>query len=166
VASFEERLERHLHAATERVERLREQAEDIAGQLAAAEEELERLSIGGEVYRMVMMEDPGLAERPAPRVSGSASPIGILLIPERGGRVSLTDLPVDYRDILEILARAEGPLRARDVAAAVGLGESSLKAEGMRSKLNRLAQRGWASKTAEGRFTVTAEVRAQVNAGT
>ena len=63
-----------------------------------------------------------------------------------------TVLPVVYRDVLEVLADAGKPLRTRQVAAALGLGEQRGSVEGLRLKLKRLVQRGWLAEPEVGLF--------------
>lgn len=46
-----------------------------------------------------------------------------------------------YRRILVAFAEAEGPLRCKECAPAVGLGTQANHVEGMRSKLKRLVER-------------------------
>ena len=49
------------------------------------------------------------------------------------------------------------PLRAGQIAAAAGLGTDKAKVEGLRSKLKRLAERGWLAEDAgPGLFTLPA----------
>jgi hypothetical protein len=63
-------------------------------------------------------------------------------------------LPPSYQDLLEVLADAERPLRAVGIAAAAGLSTDKPKIEGLRSKLERLAERGWLAKDGPGLFTL------------
>jgi hypothetical protein len=160
VAGLLERLEQREEAARRRVEGLREQAARIAEQLADAEEALNRLVITRETVDEVLAE-PEL-ESAAAAVAVTASPAGVGPVPHRTAETAVAELPVSYRDVMEVLARVDEPLRAKDVAAAVGMGESSVKAEGMRSKLNRLADRGWIIKTDAGGFTLDPVTRALV----
>ncbi len=67
----------------------------------------------------------------------------------RGGRVLRPSaLPEAYRDLLEVLGDAGRPLRAGQIAAAAGLRTDKAKVEGLRSKLKRLAGRGWLAEDA------------------
>jgi len=52
-------------------------------------------------------------------------------------------LPASYQDLLEVLADAGRPLRAGNIAAAARLSTDKSKIDGLRSKLKRLAERGW-----------------------
>jgi hypothetical protein len=57
-------------------------------------------------------------------------------------------LPQAYRDLLEVVADAGRPLRAAQIAAAAGLSTDRVRVEGLRSKLKRLAERGWLAEEA------------------
>ena len=57
-------------------------------------------------------------------------------------------LPQDYRDLLEVAEDAGRPLRAGQIAAAAGLSTDRGKVETLRSKLKRLAERGWLAEEA------------------
>jgi hypothetical protein len=63
-------------------------------------------------------------------------------------------LPTSYQDILDGLADASEPLRAKYVDAAAGLSPEVSKVEGLRSKLKRLVEREWLIEDGPGRFTV------------
>ena len=63
-------------------------------------------------------------------------------------------LPPSYRDLLEILADAGRPLRAGGIAAAAGLSTGKSAVGGLRSKLKRLAERGWLAEDGPGLFTL------------
>src|SRR5258708_39578605 len=63
-------------------------------------------------------------------------------------------LPTSYQDLLEVLADAGRPLRAGSIAAAAGLSTDKAKIEGLRSKLKRLAERGWLAEDGPGLFTL------------
>lgn len=69
----------------------------------------------------------------------------------RGPAVAV--LPKAYRDLVEVLVDAGHPLRAVQVAAAVGLSIDKSKVEGLRAKLKRLVDRGWLTEAGPGRFT-------------
>jgi len=63
-------------------------------------------------------------------------------------------LPPSCQDLLEVLADAGRPLRAGNIAAAAGLSTDKSKIEGLRSKLKRLAERGWLTEDGPGLFTL------------
>ena len=59
-----------------------------------------------------------------------------------------------YQDLMEVLANTGHAMRAGQVAAAAGLSTDKSKIEGLRSKLNRLAERGWLALEGPGLFIV------------
>ncbi|WP_319595743.1 hypothetical protein [Streptomyces sp. ID05-04B] len=63
-------------------------------------------------------------------------------------------LPDVYRDIVEIVADAPGPLQAKQIVPRLGLEATTAKIEGTRGKLKRLVERGWLNEDAPGRFTL------------
>ena len=64
-------------------------------------------------------------------------------------------LPADYQRLLVIVREAAGPVKVRDVGEVLGLPvEMRGKLEPLRGKLNRLADRGWLRKLADGRFAI------------
>ena len=73
-------------------------------------------------------------------------------------------LPVAYRDVVEVLADA-GPLRARQVCQAVGVGAEPRHREGMRIKLKRLVERGWLVEAEPGLFACAGGVAAALDGG-
>jgi hypothetical protein len=78
--------------------------------------------------------------------------VGAVTVPVWQVGVEEAVLPVAYRDVLEVLADAGKPLRARQIAAALGLGQEPRHVEGLRLKLKRLVQRGWLAEPAAGLF--------------
>ncbi len=84
----------------------------------------------------------GLEEVPAAARVG----VGAVRVPQWQAGLEEAVLPVAYRDVLEVLADAAQPLRAKQIAAALGLGEEPRGVEGLRLKLKRLVKRGWPSR--------------------
>ena len=78
--------------------------------------------------------------------------VGGVTVPEWRAGVEEAVLPVAYRDVLEVLADAGQALRARQIAAALGLGEEPRSVEGLRLKLKRLVKRGWLAEPVAGLF--------------
>nr|WSW48701.1 hypothetical protein OG296_36815 [Streptomyces sp. NBC_01001] len=79
--------------------------------------------------------------------------IGVLTVPNwRPGMMSDV-LPSVYRDIVEVVADAPGPVRAKQIVPRIGLPAETGKIEGTRSKLKRLVERGWLDEDAPGMFT-------------
>jgi hypothetical protein len=154
MGSLIDELQRREAAARAEAEGLRGQIAQLTERLAGVEERLSRLVItretvdevlsgsGAEASSAVM---PGGAV--APR-SGHPSPIGMLAVPPWRAGLEASVLPEAYRDLLEVLEDAGRPLRAAQIAAAAGLSTDKAKVEGLRSKLKRLAERGWLAEEA------------------
>ena len=153
MGSLIEELKRQEEAARAEADRLRARIEELAGDLARAEEQASRLVIAREEVTRVLGEPAGPASTPAgePR---PASPIGAVTVPswQEGSEASV--LPGPYQDLLEVAADAGRPLRAGEFAAAAGLRTDKAKVEGLRSKLKLLAARGWLAPVAGGLFTL------------
>jgi hypothetical protein len=155
MGSLIEELKRQEEAARAEADRLRARIEELAGDLARAEEQASRLVIAREEVTRVL-EQPAVAELPAgsagePR---TASPIGAVAVPPWQEGADASVLPRAYQDLLEAAADAGRPLRAREFAAATGLPTEKAKVEGLRSKLRLLAGRGWLAPAPGGLYTL------------
>lgn len=95
----------------------------------------------------------GLGKAPAAARVGA----GVVTVPVWQAGVEEAVLPVAYRDVLEVLADAGQPLRAKQIAAALGLGGEPRSVEGLRLKLKRLVRRGWLAEPAAGLFARRAQ---------
>ena len=172
MGSLLEELARREAAARERVERLRER-------LAAEEELLSRLVITRETVEEILGEAAELVEQPAVGIGrvgwhrrpgrgrwpeeglpSGGSPIGVVTVPRWRPGMDASVLPRAYQDVLEVLVDAGGAMRAGKIVAALGLPVEAAKVEGLRSKLKRMAERGWLSEDAPGLFAVTEQVAA------
>ena len=159
MGSLIEELRRREAAARAEADRMRSRIEELAEDLARAEEQVSRLAIAREEVTRVLGEPAaaglpaGEAREPAeePR---PASPIGAVAVPpwQEGAEASV--LPQSYQDLLEVAADAGRPLRAAEFAAAAGLATGKVKVEGLRSKLKLLAGRGWLAGEPGGLFTL------------
>src|SRR6266511_5728337 len=175
-------LEAREAAAYARAEALRARIAELAEQLTAEEELCSRLGITRQTVLEILggRDDHGwgalegadggpggveldgdAAVRAALRIDGpvaraglqeapAAVAVGAVTVPQAG--VGEAVLPVAYRDVLEVLADAGQPLRAKQIAAALGLGEEPRGVEGLRLKLKRLVKRGWLAEPAAGLF--------------
>lgn len=86
-------------------------------------------------------------------VPGQVAGRTVMLIPHREPGVEEDSLPWDQR-IIAAVRQAAGPVMAREVGEVVGVDVSvRAKLEPLRSKLVRLADRGWLRKLPDGRFT-------------
>ena len=149
MGSLIDELQRREAAARAEAEGLRGQIARLTERLAGVEERLSRLVItretvdevlsgaGAEASSAVM---PGGA---APSRSGYLPAVGVLAVPPWRAGLGASALPEAYQDLLEVLEDAGRPLRAGQIAAAAGLRTDKAKVEGLRSKLKRLAERGW-----------------------
>jgi hypothetical protein len=156
VGSLVEELMRREAAARVDADRLRSRMEELAGELARAEEQVTRLLIAREEVTRVL-EEPAIAGLPAGGPAGEprlASPIGAVTVPPWREGAGASALLRSYQDLLEAAADAGRPLRAREFAAAVGLPTDKAKVEGLRSKLRLLAGRGWLAPAPGGLYAL------------
>jgi hypothetical protein len=155
MGSLLEALEARERAARARVEGLRAEMDRLAERLAAEQALLGRLEITRQTVVEVLAgeELPGgdaVVADPDPNAVVGAAVTGVAgQVPVFGQDGDGHRLPVTYRDVVEVLADA-GPLRARQVCQAVGVGVESRHREGMRIKLKRLVERGWLVETEPG----------------
>src|SRR6266498_2204190 len=95
----------------------------------------------------------GPVARAALAAAPAAARVGVGAVTVPGWQAGVEAvLPVAYRDVLEVLADAGKPLRTRQIAAALGLGEQRRSVEGLRLKLKRLVRRGWLAEPEVGLF--------------
>jgi hypothetical protein len=153
MGSLIEELRRREAAARAEADRLRSRIEELAVELAGAEEQVSRLAIAREEVTRVL-EEPAAAEAAAEPELGPPSPIGAVTVPPWQDGSEASVLPRSYQDLLEVAADAGRPLRAGEFAAAAGLGTGKAKVEGVRSKLRLLAARGWLAGVPGGLFTL------------
>jgi hypothetical protein len=164
-------LEQHELAARRRVDGLREEADRIQAELAAAEVEWQEWVIarrrvdtvlapdGGDTAGTEVPPDPRDADaRPVPR--DVARPKSQVPVWREG--LAWSALSVDYQRILQTLADRvrlhQGPLTCQELAAAFGMDVVPARVEALRSKAKRLVARGWLAEPAPGRFTLAQAV--------
>jgi hypothetical protein len=173
MGSLLEELARREAAVRLRIEEIREQIAEVNGLMEAEEDRLSRLVITRETVEEVLGEAAGVDAGPVgetvsvemARAAGvPASPIGVLTVPPWRPGMRASALPEAYRDAVEILADAAAPMRAGQIAVAMGLQASAAKREGLRSKLKRLVERGWATENEPGLFTLTVSVARELAA--
>ncbi|WP_328502970.1 hypothetical protein OG828_30865 [Streptomyces sp. NBC_00457] len=160
-------LEQHELAARRRVDELREEADRVQAELAAAEEEWQEWVIArrrvdtvlapdsGTSAETEVADDPRNADAPStPREA--AKPKSQVPVWHEG--LAWSALSVDYQRILKALAdRArlgQGPLTCQEMAAGFGMDVVPARVEALRSKAKRLVARGWLAEPAPGRFTL------------
>jgi hypothetical protein len=141
---------------TGRVAELTGEVELLRKQLADAEHELERLVIAGQVIAQLTADDAAAAGEPG--AAGPAQRGFGLLVPPRSQASGVSDLPDDYRSLLEAVAAAAaeagGPVTCVMAARRADLDLTGRHSENVRAKLRRLEDRGWLRRTAAGKFTI------------
>ncbi len=157
MGSLQERLAAREQAAAREVEDLRTQVAQLSARLAQAEGHLQRVRDATGLLAEVLAEDADQA--PPVSVSARASGTGRdprrwQTVPHRSQDADLAALPRSYRDVLEVMEDAGGPVRSKEVCAALGLSSSDGAREAMRGKLLRLVQRGWCLQGEPGRFAL------------
>ncbi|WP_394427394.1 hypothetical protein [Streptomyces sp. SGAir0957] len=160
MVSLPEELEAREAAARRRVEELRAQVVELTQRLEAAQKDLSRWEITRETATKVLAElsaaepdsdaDVPVEPDPKPHPHGT----GVVMVPPWREGLAATMLPDVYRDIMEVLADAPGPLQAKQIVPRIGLSPTAGKIEGTRAKLKRLVERGWLTEDAPGRFAL------------
>jgi hypothetical protein len=168
MGSLAEELELRERAARSRLEELRGQIELLAVQVAAEEERPSRLRITRETVEEVLAEvGTRVASEPVPVAGGDAAGagygpvIGVLTVPPWRPGLDTSVLLQAYRDVLEVLRDAGRPLRAKQIAPALGMPEDASKVEGLRAKLKRLVGRGWLTEQVPGMFALPVRLDAE-----
>ncbi|MEU3462944.1 hypothetical protein ABZ721_23735 [Streptomyces sp. NPDC006733] len=151
-------LEARESAAQVRVEDLRGQAERVLAELREAEGVLERRVIARVELAEAMAEPGREAEepvRPVPVPAALKVPVAGAVVPRWREGLTVGDLAPDYQRLLGVLeAESDGAgLRAKELAGRLGLELTPAKVEGVRSKANRLTERGWLAQERPGVFT-------------
>ncbi|MFJ1843605.1 MULTISPECIES: hypothetical protein [unclassified Streptomyces] len=160
-------LEQHELAARRRVDGLREEADRIQAELAAAEEEWQEWVIARRRVDTVLAPDsaadagPRAAAGPRdadrqPVSRDAARPKSQVPVWREGMASSV--LSVDYQRILRAVADrvclGQGPLTCQEMAAVFGMDLVPARVEALRSKAKRLVARGWLAEPTPGRFTL------------
>lgn len=142
-------LEAREKKVREEVARLREEAERVEAALGEAERALQRLADARVTVAEVLAEPPSAVVEPA------GSTVARSVVPRWAEGMTASVLPADYQRIMSVLesdAGREG-MRCQQLAAALGLQAVPAKVEGLRSRVKRLVERGWALQTRPGVFT-------------
>jgi hypothetical protein len=131
--------------------------ESLARQLAEVRAERDELAVAEKVWARA---EAAVASGAAPVAPEAASALvggrPVLLVPHRSTGMGEDALPPEYRKIMGILRAAAGPVMAKAVGEKLGIDvKSPGKAEPLRGKLTKLAERGWARKLPDGRFQIT-----------
>jgi hypothetical protein len=135
MGSLFEELETREAAARVRVEELEAEVAELSGRLELAREGLERLRIARETVAEVLAEmspkvpvaavDAGKApvgERVVSAYAGAERQVvGVLTVPNWQPGMMSDVLPSVYRDVVEVVADAPGPVRAKQIVPRIGL---------------------------------------------
>ncbi|MDK0524108.1 hypothetical protein [Streptomyces sp. ML-6] len=141
-------LEAREKKVREEVARLQEEAERVQAALGAAEWALRRLGDARATVAEALAEQPSAVEEPhRGSVAGS-------VVPHRTDGMTVSVLAPDYQRIVSVLESEAGRegMRCQQLARALGLQVVPAKVEGLRSKAERLVERGWARQTGPGVF--------------
>ncbi|KUO15952.1 hypothetical protein [Streptomyces dysideae] len=140
----------------ERRMRLTERAELLRKELAEIDAELGRLEAAEVVFGQWAEATDG-GRRPSGIVEPEPAVVthgagGMRLTPDREEGMGAEVLTPEYRRIMEIVAKASGPVMAKDVALALGRENTPAKVEPVRGQLRKLSDRGWLTRTGSGRY--------------
>ncbi|MCZ4603502.1 hypothetical protein O3S80_06855 [Streptomyces sp. Lzd4kr] len=167
MVSWLEELERREARAQDMISELRGQIQELTARLAVQEAIVSRLEITRETMTEILsgdgveigLDDPAESPRPGgpvPAVDDQGfevgSPVGVRLVPHWSPEIEADVLPRAYADIVEVLTDAVHPMRAQHLCSVLGLSTDKSKVEGFRSKLKRLAERGWIAEASPGLF--------------
>ncbi|MFF3413023.1 hypothetical protein ACFYW8_44370 [Streptomyces sp. NPDC002742] len=162
MVSLPEELQAREDAARQRVEELQAEAVELALRLAKAREDLSWLEITRETVTQVLAElsaakaEPDIPTEDASPLHMTSAPhgVGVMMVPPWREGLVVAVLPDVYRDIVEIIADAPGPVQAKQIVPRIGLPTTTGKIEGTRGKLKRLVERGWLDEDTPGQFTL------------
>ena len=159
MVSWLEELDRREASAREEIAELRDGIEELTRRLPEREDVLSRLEITQETMTEILSGDETVTVAGVEAGAGGAgveeyrsaagSPVGVRRVPQWTPELAVGVLPGSYRDIVEVLQDT----RAHHICAALGLSTDKSNVEGFRSKLKRLAGRGWLVEEEPGLFT-------------
>jgi hypothetical protein len=162
MVSLIEELEAREAAARVRVEELEAEIAELTARLVGEREVWSRLRVTRETVAQVLAELSGrdvaetapLQEPVAPKTQAEpeARVVGAIMVPHWREGLTTDVLPDVYRDIVEVIADASGPMQAKQIVPRIGLPAVTAKIEGTRGKLKRLVERGWLIEDQPGRF--------------
>ncbi|MCX5527303.1 hypothetical protein OG342_31330 [Streptomyces bobili] len=138
MVSLPEELQAREAAARQQVEELQAEAAELTVRLEKAQADLSRLEITRETVAQVLAElsaaeaapEVGARDGLEPKETPAPHGIGVMAVPPwREGLIAQV-LPDVYRDIVEIVADAPGPLQAKQIVPRIGLEATTAKIEG------------------------------------
>ncbi|WP_234391893.1 hypothetical protein [Streptomyces sp. WM6378] len=127
MVSLPEELEAREAAARRRVEELQAEAAELALRMEKAREDLSRLEITRETVTKVLAElsaadmDVELDVSAEPERESEPHGAAVMMVPPWREGLVTTVLPDVYRDIMEVIADAPGPLQAKQIVPRIGL---------------------------------------------
>jgi hypothetical protein len=146
----------------ERERAARQRVEVLQAELQEAQAAWERFVIARQTVAEVLAEPRADEEAPSAGVAGErparvAGAVPGSVVPVWREGLALDSLAPDYQRLVEVLADRGGEaMDCRQLAAALGLEVVAAKVEGVRSKVKRLAVRGWLAEDRPGMFSVVA----------
>ncbi|MEU3741924.1 hypothetical protein AB0E78_33300 [Streptomyces sp. NPDC032198] len=157
MGSLIEELEPREAAGRVRVEELEAEIAGLTARLEGEKQTWSRLRITRETVAEVITELSGQAPAeaamsPQEPVAPEMRVVGAIMVPHWREGLTADALPDVYRDIVEVIADAAGPMQAKQIVPRIGLPAVTGKIEGTRGKLKRLVQRGWLIEDQPGRF--------------
>jgi hypothetical protein len=158
----EKALDDYEVAARARVGGFEVELDRVVKELAAAQEALSHVEITrATLLAVAASQPPAVVDGPTvPGVVAAAAP-GMVIdrsqrVPVWRAGLTAEALPDCYRPVFARLLESPEPVRCGQLATALGLDLVAKKIEGVRSKLKRLVERGWAVQAAAGLFAVRA----------
>ncbi|WP_244187722.1 hypothetical protein [Streptomyces regalis] len=110
-----------------------------------------------EALALSAAESTAVTEAQAEQETSAAVPMPSSTVPPWREGLPVTVPAPGYQRILGVLAEqrsaGRGPVKAKEIAVQLGLGTTSAKVEGARSKARRLAARAWLLLEASGAFS-------------
>jgi hypothetical protein len=173
MVSLIEELEAREAAARGRVEALEFQIAELTVRLEAERETWSRLRVTRETVTVVVAEmSAGALDAAGEPLAGEPSApapvrvVGAIMVPHWREGLAADALPYVYRDIVEVVADASGPMQTKQIVPRIGLPAVSAKIEGTRGKLKRLVERGWLREDQPGLFALAHRAAASTSSAT
>ncbi|MFJ7913201.1 hypothetical protein [Kitasatospora sp. NPDC096204] len=145
----------------ERERAARQRVEDLQVELQEAEAAWERFVIARQTVAEVLA-GPAAGKEASPAGAAGERPARVAravpgsVVPAWREGPAPDALAPDYQRLVEVLAGSGEEMDCRQLAAALGLKVVAAKVEGVRSKVKRLAARGWLAEDRPGMFSVVA----------
>ncbi|MEU3568604.1 hypothetical protein AB0E96_09275 [Kitasatospora sp. NPDC036755] len=145
----------------ERERAARQRVEALQAELLEAEAAWKRFVIARETVAEVLALPCGGEEGPPVVVAGEGSgrittALPGSTVPQWHEGLAPAVLAPDYRRLMDALSGRGEAMDCRQLAAALGLEVVPAKVEGVRSKVKRLAARGWLAEDRPGMFSAVA----------